>query len=97
MNVTFRPNRSASLPPSKSRLPKRQGVGRDYPLPVHRGEVQGALRGRQRDTHHRDVEDDHELRDADHAEDEPAPSLLDAADAADAAPIWRRILRLDAR
>jgi hypothetical protein len=35
--------------------------------------VQGALRGRQRDVHHRGVEHDHQLRQADHAQDQPAP------------------------
>jgi hypothetical protein len=37
--------------------------------------VQRALSGRQGDVHHRDVEDDHELREADDAEDEPAPPV----------------------
>jgi hypothetical protein len=31
--------------------------------------VQRPLRGRQRDVHHREIEDHHELRDADHAQD----------------------------
>ena len=52
---------------------ERQGVGGDHPLPVHRGETQRPLRGRQRDVHHRQVQDHHQLRQADHAQDEPAP------------------------
>jgi len=50
-----------------------QRVGGDHPLPVRGGEVERVLCGRQRDVHHRDVEDHHQLRQADHAQDEPAP------------------------
>ena len=52
---------------------ERQGVGGDHPLPVHGREVQRPLRRRQRDVHHREVQDHHELRQADHAQDQPAP------------------------
>jgi hypothetical protein len=52
---------------------ERQGVGRDHPLPVHGGEVQRPLRGRQRDVHHREIQDHHQLRQADHAQDQPPP------------------------
>jgi hypothetical protein len=52
---------------------ERQRVRGDHPLPLHRGETQRPLRGRQRDVHHRQVEDHHELRQADHAQDEPPP------------------------
>jgi hypothetical protein len=37
--------------------------------------VQRALRGRQRDVHHREVQDHHQLRDANHAQYQPAPSV----------------------
>ena len=49
---------------------ERQGVGSDHPLPVHGSEMQRTLRGRERDVHHREVEHHHELRQADHAQDE---------------------------
>jgi hypothetical protein len=54
---------------------ERQGVRRHDPLPVRGGEAQRVLRGRQGDVHHRDIQDDHELREADHAEDEPPPPV----------------------
>jgi hypothetical protein len=50
-----------------------------HPLAVHRAEVQGALHGGQRDGHHGQVEDHHELGDADHAHGEPAPPLAHVA------------------
>jgi hypothetical protein len=78
-NVTFRPSRSASRPPSSSRLAEGQGVRGDHPLPVHRGKVQCPLGRWQRDVHHREVQDDHQLRDADHAQDQPSPSAQAAA------------------
>jgi hypothetical protein len=37
--------------------------------------VQRPLRGRQRDVHHGEIEDHHQLRQADHAEDEPRPPV----------------------
>ena len=52
---------------------ERQRVRGDHPLPVHGGEVQRPLRRRQRDVHHREVQDHHQLRQADHAQDQPAP------------------------
>ena len=69
-------------PAEQQQAAEGQGVGGHHPLPVHRGEMQRVLRGRQRDVHHRDVEDDHELREADDAEDEPPPPLRGSAGAA---------------
>jgi hypothetical protein len=40
-------------------------------MPVNGGEAQGPLRGRQRDVHDRRIEHDHELGEADGAQDEP--------------------------
>ena len=74
-------NQVGQPPAEQQQAAERQGVGRDDPLPVHRAEVQRVLRGRQRDVHHRDVKDHHELRKADHAEDEPAPPVLRAGPA----------------
>ena len=54
---------------------ERQGVGGDHPLPVHGGEVQRPLRGRQRDVHHRQIQHHHQLGQADHAQDEPPPPV----------------------
>ena len=68
-------------PAEQEQAAERQGVRGHHPLPVHRGEVQRTLRGRQGDVHHRDVQDDHELREADDAEDEPAPPVLRAGTA----------------
>ena len=38
---------------------ERQGVRGEHPLPVHGSEMQSTLRRRQRDVHHRDIEDHH--------------------------------------
>ena len=54
---------------------ERQRVGGDHPLPVHGSEAQRPLRGRQRDVHHRQVQHHHQLRQADHAQDEPPPPV----------------------
>jgi len=54
---------------------ERQRVGGHHPLPVHRAEPQRFLRGRQRDVHDRDVQHHHQLRQADHAQDEPPPPV----------------------
>ena len=74
-NITLRPNRSASRPPNSSRLPNAS----EYAVTTHClstvGEVQRALRRRQRDVHHRGVEHDHQLRERDHHQDQPAPRV----------------------
>jgi hypothetical protein len=54
---------------------ERQRVGGHDPLPVDVVEVQRVLRRRQCQVHHGQVEDDHELRDADYDEDPPAPRV----------------------
>ena len=43
-----------------------------HPLSIGGREVQSLLRRRQRDVHHREVEHDHQLRDPDYSEDQPA-------------------------
>jgi hypothetical protein len=58
---------------------ERQAVGGDHPLPVHGAESQRALCRRQRDVHHRQVQHHHELRQADHAQDQPPPPVPAAA------------------
>ena len=58
---------------------ERQRVGGDHPLPVHGAETQRPLRGRQRDVHDRQVQHHHQLRQADHAQDQPPPPVPAAA------------------
>ena len=72
-NVTFRPSRLASRAPGQQQAAERQGVGGDHLLPAGSGEAQRALSGRQCDVHHREVQDHHQLRQADHAQDEHQP------------------------
>ena len=62
----------AELPSGEQKASGREAVGRHDPLPIGGREVQRALRRRQRDVHHRQVENHHELRGADHAERQPA-------------------------
>ncbi len=50
-----------------------EGVGRHHPLPVGGGDVQRVLRVRQGDVHDGRVEHDHELRDGDDRQRQPAP------------------------
>ena len=71
-SVVRRPNRSDSLPPSSSRLPKLSEYAGDDPLPVGGAEVQGLLRAGQRDVHDRGVQHDHQLREQQDREDRPA-------------------------
>jgi hypothetical protein len=52
---------------------ERQRVRGDHPLPAGGSEIQRPLRRRQRDVHHRQVQDHHQLRQADHAQDQPPP------------------------
>lgn len=61
----------SQLAAQKQQAAERQRVRGDHPLPVHDGEPQIALRGRQRDVHDRRVEHDHELRQSDHPQDQP--------------------------
>ena len=68
----LRPKRSPSRPPSSSRLPNDERVRGDDPLARLVGEAQRLLGGWQRDVHDRRVEHDHQLRDADEREDQPA-------------------------
>ena len=51
-------------------------VGGDDPLAVVVGEAEVLLRGGQRDVHDRRVEHDHQLRDADEREDQPAALVM---------------------
>ena len=55
-----------------------QGVGADHPLEVLLGEPEVALDGGQSDVHDRDVEDDHELDDAQEREGQPLAAVVDA-------------------
>jgi hypothetical protein len=57
---------------------ERQRVRGDHPLPVHGVEAQRALRRRQRDVQHRQVQYHHQLCQADHPQQHPAPSVLAA-------------------
>ena len=50
-------------------------VGRDHPLEIGDRDAQVRLDGRQRDVHHRDVEDEHELRCAQQGQDHPRPAI----------------------
>jgi hypothetical protein len=59
-----------------------QRVGVDDPLQVALGHVQVGLDRRQGDVHDRRVEDDHELRQADEAEDEPGVDVATGHDRA---------------
>ncbi len=63
-------------PAGQQQAAERQRVRRHHPLPVHGDEVQRPLRGRQRDVHYRQVEDDHELGDGDRRQDQPAPARV---------------------
>src|ERR1700744_1242963 len=69
----FLPAQQVSQPAAEQQqAAERQRVRGDHPLPVYLGEVQGLLDRRQRDVHHRKVQDHHQLRQADHAQDQPA-------------------------
>ena len=59
---------------------ERQAVRGHHPLPVHGREVQRPLGRWQRDVHDREVQDDHQLRQGNHAQDQPAPPVQGAAD-----------------
>ena len=67
----LRPIRSPARPPRSRKPPKIERVRVDHPLQVRLRHVQVRLDRRQRDVHHRRVENDHELREADEAENEP--------------------------
>ena len=56
----------------QERAAEEDRVGGDHPLQALLREVQVVLDRRQRDVHHRDVEDDHELRGGGDRQDEPA-------------------------
>ena len=51
---------------------ERQGIGGHHPLPVGVGDAQRGLRLRQRDVHDGRVQDDHQLREGDDRQREPA-------------------------
>ena len=55
---------------------ERERVRGDDPLARVVGEAEVLLRARQGDVHDRRVEDDHQLRDADHCEDQPAARVV---------------------
>jgi hypothetical protein len=63
-------------PAQQQQAAERQRVRRHHILPVDGGEVQRGLRGRQRDVHDRQVEDDHELGDGHRRQDQPAPARV---------------------
>ena len=59
----------------KEQAAERERVGGHHPLPVHGGEAQRPLRGRQRDIDDRGVQHDHELGEADGAQDQPPAAV----------------------
>ena len=65
------PEQVTELAAQQQQAAERQRVRGDHPLPVHDGEAQRLLRRRQRDVHDRGIENDHELREGDHAQDQP--------------------------
>ena len=77
------PDQVAQPPAEQQQAAERQRVGGHHPLPVHGGEAQGPLRGRQRDVHDRGVQHDHELGEGDGAQDQPPAGVGGA---------WRRPL-----
>jgi hypothetical protein len=64
---------------------ERERIRGHDPLAVVVGEVQRLLRGGQRDVHHGGVEHHHQLRDAEHREDQAAPVVVWRAES------WRRL------
>ena len=68
MNMRFRPMKSATRPADQQQASEGQGVRRQGPLAVGERDVQGALRRREGDGHHRSVQDDHQLGDGDHGQ-----------------------------
>ena len=73
MNTRFRPKRSASEPGGEHARGQRERVRIDDPLEIRERRVEGALDRRQRDVHDRDVEQQHEGRDADRDQRPPLP------------------------
>ena len=65
------PDQVAQPPAKQQQAAERQRVGGHHPLPVHGGEAQRPLRGRQRDSHDRGVQHHHQLGQADGAQDQP--------------------------
>ena len=89
------PTQQVSQPATQQQqAAERQRVGGDHPLPVHRREVQRPLGRWQRDIHDRQVQDHHQLRQANHAQDQAAPS---AQAAANGSSIRRHAARLACR
>jgi hypothetical protein len=80
------PGEERPLPAERVREPaaeqqqaaERQRVGGDDPLPLRVGDVQRALRGRQRDVDDRGVERHHQLGQRDERERQPAPGICRA-------------------
>ena len=64
----------AELAAQQQQAAEGERVGRHDPLPRAVGEVQRVLCRGQRDVHDGGVEHDHQLRDAEHREDRPAPA-----------------------
>jgi hypothetical protein len=71
----FAPEQVGQPPAEQQQAAERQRVRGDDPLPVHVVEVQRVLCRRQCQVHHGQVENDHELRDADDGQDPPAPRV----------------------
>ncbi len=66
----------ADAPAEQQQRAEREGIGRDHPLAIVVGEAEIGLGGGEGDVDDRHVEDDHQLRDPDHAEDPPAAVVL---------------------
>ena len=65
------PDQVAGAPAEEQEAAEDQGVGVDHPLQLGRRHLEVLLDRGQRDVHDGRVQDDHELRHADEAEDEP--------------------------
>ena len=65
----------AQPPAEQQQAAEREGVGGHHPLPVHDAEAQGLLGGGQCDVHDRGVKNDHELGEADGAQNEPSAGV----------------------
>ncbi len=78
MNIRRRPSRSASAAAEQQEAAEDERVGADHPLEVLLREAEVDLDRRQGDVHDRDVEDDHELHDAQDRERPPLAIIASA-------------------
>src|SRR4029079_18703829 len=70
------PEEVRDAPAEQEQAAERERVGGDHPLAGVVGEAEVALGGRQRDVHDGHVQHHEQLRDADHAEDQPAAGVV---------------------